>query len=193
MSSFYKEGIVMEKPNQVEIEATKQVIMDARVEAIKEHANLQTLTKKDCVKNAMNIMGWGLQPLPQSKRWEEPSTGCPAADLQSAFDWHEANHGGFFHWENVFKDLKEFSERHVKMDTFSTSKGPSSYHSVCLFRVVGFMELINRGGLTEYKECDEPKHFVGIKRGDKWLWKDAEGRMMPFKHEPVVDAWAYLD
>ena len=148
------------------------------------------MTKKECVQSAMDQMGWGEQLLPQSSRWEDESTGCPAQDLQCAFDWHSANHGNFKHWQKIFSSLMEFSQSRLPMDNFINSKGPTSYHSVCLFRVVGY----ETGEETAFKQVTvDPQHYVGIKRGDDWQWKDREGQMHTFNRVPVVDAWAYID
>jgi len=182
----------MEKIDEGQAKECYEHMVHKRAEwvgVVQREEDSKVYTKRDCVRNAMNCMGWGGQVLPQSERWSELSTGCPAQDLQTALDWHKANHGDFDHWTRIFNDLREWSQNRIQMNDHFHSRGPKTYHSMCLFRVVGFES--ESVGVVD--KIAEPRHFVGVCRGDEWLWRDEKGVLHKFDKPPVVDAWAYID
>ena len=132
----------------------------------------------------MTAMGWGEAPDVPGLR-DERSTGSPSRDLQTGFDWG-LNHQGFDHWDQIYRDVKEWEDNRIVMQPKTNL--PTSYHDMCLFRVTGYVKDDGDEILL-----DGPLHFVGIKRGDHWLHRGADGALNRFEHAPVVDAWAYID
>jgi hypothetical protein len=149
------------------------------------------MKKGENVKHALEAMGWGGQAIPNVPGLrDEESTGSAARDLQTGFDWGKA-YEGFDRWDLIYRDIKEWEDNRVTLKP-SGGTGPTSYHSLCLFRVTGFTVELKDGAGTEFRE-QTPMHFVGLKRGDHWQFRDANGNLQAFENPPNVDAWAYLD
>ena len=149
------------------------------------------MTRRECIANAMSIMGWDSNELPSNiPRLDEESTGRPDSDLQLSFDWIQYPLGSGQSWMQVYLSLEEFADNIINMEQHTTAKTPRSYHSMCLFRVTGFYT--PSGDFNSVPA----QHFVGICKGSVWQYKDPKISETLHTFEPLrpeVDAWAYIN